>query len=351
MRLCTTRPPAPRTWTVELRPRPQGPLLVCPQCSSVPETLHGRSARSAALAHLARHARRSLLPPYLRTCQCHERGCRWHPRHRGCTGPLLLVLSRERGGRLWRLADVCTACAGAMPDASVVPETTLIAAPRTTAPAPTPSPARSRRSRPTPTDWTDRALVRDMLSFLASSLAPCSPQARLLALQCALRSTLHGQVRIPAGLIRAMALPQAAAAWRELEEMRWVRQSARDSPVGSAQLTDPLIGAPGRKTRARAADWVLRTHRSRPARADTPAARLVALALAVHGAPGGAGGIAEIDQLARASGLSVPELLSVMRLLSATGAIGRWSLDPATDDLTWTMGPHVPAAPSSGQGC
>lgn len=348
MRLCTTRPPAPRTWTVELRPRPQGPLLVCPQCSSVPDTLHGRSARSAALAHLARHARRSLLPPYLRTCQCHERGCRWHPRHRGCAGPLLLVLSRERGGRLWRLSDACTACAGAMPDASVVPETTLIAAHRTTIHAP--APARSQSIRRPLSDWRDRALVRDMLSFLASSLAPCSPQARLLALQCALRSTPPGRVRLPAGLIRAMAVPQAAAAWQELEEMRWIRQSVHDSPVGSAQLTDPLIGAPGRKARARAADWALRTHQSRPVRAGTPAVRLVTLALATHGAPDRTVGIAEIDQLARASGLSVPELLNVMRLLSAAGGISHWSLDPTTDDLTWTMGPHLPAVSGNDQG-
>ncbi|MFJ3540460.1 hypothetical protein ACIPQA_34085 [Streptomyces sp. NPDC090109] len=190
-----------------------------------------------------------------------------------------------------------------------------------------------------------------MLSFLASSLGPCSPQARLLALQCALRSTPHGQVRIPAGLIRAMALPQAAAAWRELEELHWLRQSVRNSPIVSAQLTDPLIGALGRKTRARAADWALRTHHSRPVRAGAPAVRLVTLALAAYGAPDRTDGIAEIDQLARASGLSKPGLLSIVRLLSATGGIGCWSLDHATDDLTWTLSPHVPAAPSNDQGC
>lgn len=345
MRLCTTRPLAPRTWTVELRPQPQGPLLVCPHCSSVPETLQGRSARSAALAHLARHARRSLLLPHLRTCQCHEGGCRWHPRHRGCAGPLLLVLSRELGGRLWRLADACTACAGAMPDASVVPETTLIAPHR----AANPATARSRSRRPL-SDWTDRTLVRDMLSFLASSLAPCSPQARLLALQCALRSTPSGRVRLPAGLIRAMALPQPDAAWQELEEMRWIRQSVHDSLVDSAQLTDPLIGAPGRKARARAADWALRTHQSRPVRSGTAAVRLATLALAAHGAPDRSDGTAEIDQLARASGLSVTELLNVMRLLSTTGGISHWSLSSTSDDLTWSMRPRRPAAPGNDQG-
>ncbi|GGT26565.1 hypothetical protein GCM10010222_80470 [Streptomyces tanashiensis] len=186
-----------------------------------------------------------------------------------------------------------------------------------------------------------------MLSFLASSLAPCSPQARLLALQCALRSTPPGWVRIPSGLIRAMALPQAVAAWQELEEMRWIRQSVHDSPVGSAQLTDPLIGAPGRKARARAADWALRAHQSHPVRAGAPAVRLVALALAAHGAPDRADSIAEIGQVARASGLSVGELLDAMESLSASGSIGYWSLDPVTEDLTWTMSSPLPAAPTS----
>ncbi|MFC9337434.1 hypothetical protein ACFT0G_03210 [Streptomyces sp. NPDC057020] len=236
-----------------------------------------------------------------------------------------------------------------MPDASVVPETTLIAAHRTT--IPTPAPARPRSSRGVFTDWTDRALVRDMLSFLASSLAPCSPQARLLALQCTLRSTPPGRVRIPAGLIRAMALPQAAAAWQELEDIRWFRQGIHDSSARSAQLTDPLIGAAGRKARARAADWALRTHQSRPIRAGTPAVRLVTLVLSAHGAPDRTDGIAEIDQLARVSGLSVAELLNVVRLLSSAGGIGRWNLDPSTDDLTWAMGAHLSAVTSNGQGC
>ncbi|MFE5974377.1 hypothetical protein ACFQ64_19725 [Streptomyces sp. NPDC056460] len=235
-----------------------------------------------------------------------------------------------------------------MHDASVVPETTLVAAHRAAISATTP--ARSRSSRRILSNWTDRTLVRDMLSFLASSLAPCSPQARLLALQCALRSSPAGRVRLPAGLVRAMAVPQAGAAWQELEEMRWIRHNVHASPLGSAQLTDPLIGAPGRKARARAADWALRTHQSRPVRADTPAVRLVTLALATRGAPDRADGIVEIDQLARASGLSVSELLDVIQLLSRTGNISRWSLDPATDDLIWTMGPHLPAAPGNDQG-
>ncbi|MEU0401633.1 hypothetical protein ABZ318_15595 [Streptomyces sp. NPDC006197] len=119
--------------------------------------------------------------------------------------------------------------------------------------------------------------------------------------------------------------------------MRWIRESVHGSFVGSAQLTDPLIGVAGRKARARAADWALRAHQSRPVRRSPPAIRLVALALAAHSVPERAGGITEIGQLTRASGLTVSELLHAVDLLSAAGTIDRWSLDPATDDLTWAM--------------
>ncbi|SHH71889.1 hypothetical protein SAMN05444521_1581 [Streptomyces sp. 3214.6] len=126
MRLCSVRPGVRRTWTVELRPQPGGPVLVCQQCTHGGRPLAGSAARSELLAHLAAHARLAPLPAHLRTCQCHERGCRQHPRHRGCDGPIRLLLVRERGGRRWRLSDACTACAAATSQAAVVPETTLV---------------------------------------------------------------------------------------------------------------------------------------------------------------------------------------------------------------------------------
>ena len=70
-----------------------------------PTPLTASSARSAAQAHLACRARTDVLPEHLRTCQGRERGCTWHPRHRGCGGPVLLALTRDRSGRMWRLAD------------------------------------------------------------------------------------------------------------------------------------------------------------------------------------------------------------------------------------------------------
>lgn len=125
MRLCTATTQVPRTWTVELRPQQGGPVLLCPQCAPGALPLPGTSSRSAALAHLAGHARGNALPAHLRTCRCQERGCRWHPRHRGCGGPVLLVLARERNGRIWRLTDACATCARATAHAAVVPDSVL----------------------------------------------------------------------------------------------------------------------------------------------------------------------------------------------------------------------------------
>ncbi|MFD4990381.1 hypothetical protein ACFWMW_28295, partial [Streptomyces sp. NPDC058374] len=124
MRLASTHAAVQRIWTVHLRPQTGGPALTCPRCAHSP-VLPAASARSAALTHLARHARADALPGHLRTCQCRTRGCHWHPRHRGCAGPVLLALTCDRSGRVWRLADACAACAAAMSHTAVVPPTLL----------------------------------------------------------------------------------------------------------------------------------------------------------------------------------------------------------------------------------
>ncbi|MET4647845.1 hypothetical protein ABID95_007615 [Streptomyces atratus] len=79
MRACTLRRHVRRTWTVELRPQQGGTVLHCALCAPRGHVLAASAARPAVLAHLVHHARRDVLPPHLRTCQCHERGCRWHP--------------------------------------------------------------------------------------------------------------------------------------------------------------------------------------------------------------------------------------------------------------------------------
>jgi hypothetical protein len=114
--------PVWRTWTVELRPRPDGLAITCPQCGPLPVDLGSEAARTAVVAHLAQHARSERLPPHLRTCQCGEQGCPWHGRHRGCDGSVVLLLARDWTGRTWRLTDACRACAAATEHAAAVVE-------------------------------------------------------------------------------------------------------------------------------------------------------------------------------------------------------------------------------------
>ena len=161
MRLASTHATVQRIWTVELRPQPGGPALACPRCTLHGHPVQAASARSAALTHLARHARTDALPGHLRTCQCRARGCHWHPRHRGCAGPVLLALTRDRSGRTWRLADACAACAAATSHTAVVP-----------AHPPRPTPSRTRPAPARAAGWASRTHPRAGDAHLSGSRAP-----------------------------------------------------------------------------------------------------------------------------------------------------------------------------------
>ncbi|MFE6904055.1 hypothetical protein ACFVFJ_45880 [Streptomyces sp. NPDC057717] len=332
MRLCTASRTVPRTWTVELRPQRCGPELVCPRCRPVTASAKGgATARSAVLAHLARHARLDALPVHLRTCQCHERGCRWHPRHRGCSGPIVLALAREQGGRLWRLADVCTACAGATKHAAIVPEPQLAAAPS--------SHKAEQPTRSGTEDPSARIHVRDMLSYLAVALpSPTGPQARLLALQCALRADDRGRTQLPPGLLRGMHLHDEDMWWHELEQAHWLhRPPPSSADRATAQLLDAtlLSPRPGRRGRARAADWALRTANAPALRNQGSGLQLAAVTLAVHVSPGTTSGTADAGQVARSCGLTGGQLITALKQLATTGVLTAWTLDATMDDLAW----------------
>ena len=339
MRLCTVHSPVPRTWTVELRPQQGGPALHCPRCAPQGQLLRGVSARPAALAHLARHARSDVLPPHLRVCQCHERGCHWHPRHRGCGGPVLLVLTREHGGRRWRLADVCAACADATPHTAAVPDTALIGTPSQPNKGASFGPARGKRNRRS-RHPSEQARVQDVLSYLAAALSPqAGPKARLLALQCALRSDAQGHVQLPAGLLRSMRLAHDPTPWRELEHHRWLHTqnstACPSGPVFTARLVDAVTWAPARPDRRQAANWALRVTSAAHVRALPADVRLAALALAAHSPPSHPHSGVETDRLSRACGTQPAELDGLLDRLVTAGAITAWAHDPHTDELRW----------------
>jgi hypothetical protein len=339
-------PPVPRTWTVELRPQHGGPALYCPRCSPSGQALQATSARPAALAHLARHARSDALPTHLRICACHERGCRWHPRHRGCAGPILLVLTREHGGRTWRLADICASCAAATPHAAVVPDTALNDPPARHLSVDGGGLGQRKRAR-RPRGPSDQVRIQEMLSYLASALpSGTSPEARLLALQCALRANNQGHVRLQAGLLRGMRLAHNSKPWHELEHHRWLHllQPGTTLPYDrtlTAQLLDSLNRAPGRPDRHRAANWALRATAAAPLKALSASARLTALALEAHHTPDHARTGIEADRLSRACGTTPADLGPLLDQLVTAGTIRAWACDPHAEELHWT--PSRPA--------
>lgn len=333
MRLRTPCPAAPRAWTVELRSHTGGLVLVCRHCPHTGTRVTPASARSAALAHLARHARSDLRPPHLRICQCHERGCRWHPRRRGCAGPIRLLLARERGGRVWRLTDACTACAAATAQAAVVPDTALAAALQ--------PPTAARRRRRQPKGPGEQIRVAEMLSYLAAALpAEVPPAARLFALQCALRMNADMHVRLPTGVLRSLRLSNPTSLWRELEQAHWLRTS-RGAAVGagSAQLLDAaLLGqAPARPDRMRAADWALRAGCPAQAGAIGPPAQLVIVCLTAHSDPETRHGSGQFDQTARNCGVQPAELGDVLDQLMVTGLVESWEACMDSGDLRWNL--------------
>ncbi|WP_329377101.1 hypothetical protein [Streptomyces sp. NBC_01716] len=351
MRLCTTAyETVRRTWTVELRPHADGPALHCPQCATSSTPVAAASARATVLAHLARHARRSALPGHLRTCQCHQHGCHWHPRHRGCAGPILLALTRERSGRTWRLADVCAACAAATAYTAVVPDTT----PATTANGSAPSGRGPGRRRPPrrPGGLSGQLRVQEMLSYLAAALPhDASTEARLLAFQCALRTDRHGQAHLPAGLLRGMRLRHDPAPWQELEAARWLQPltPADNAPrhhARTVQLLDPdvLNQAPSRTDRHQAADWALRIIASLPPGAHSPPARLTHLALTAHRSPGTAHSSTETDRLSRACGLNPHDLEQTLDQLVLAGVITQWRFSQDSEEVHWAPAPSTPHA-------
>ncbi|MCX4564241.1 hypothetical protein OHA02_49720 [Streptomyces phaeochromogenes] len=308
--------------------------MSCPHCA-----LHGyrppaSSARSAALTHLARHAQHDALPGHLRTCQCRARGYSWHLRRRGCAGPVLLELTCDRSGRMWRLADACAACAAATSYTAVVPDTL---------PGPAPTKATSRTARHSnPLHGPgERLCVREILTYLAVALPRySSPAARLLALQCALRADHQGHVRLPNGFLRGMRLRGRTELWSELEHARWLICPARPHSPMETRLFDAAMQrqASGRGARVRAARWALRPTPLATPREMAPSVQLTALTLAAHTCD--STGSAELDLLTRLCGQSPQQLEDILDQLVRSRLLASWR-HIGDEEISWRLPPQI----------
>jgi hypothetical protein len=246
--------PAPtmpvRAWRVDLNPDRTRWSCTAPGCPG--EDLGPRRAPQAALGHLAGHAAAERLAPHLRTCRCHARGCAWHPRHRGCDGPVALVVFRQHGGRTWQLADACTACTRAIPHAAQLPPL-----PEPTAGCPRgidqAVPVKRDPAAPAPAPCGLEAV----LTYLDAALAPGTPApARLFALLCLLRADQTGHARMPQGLLRAWRLADHAnQCTAELSRQNWLHGSADGVRAVAVQIGDStgtaVLRATSRRHRAR----------------------------------------------------------------------------------------------------
>ncbi|MEU5191614.1 hypothetical protein AB0G83_31390 [Streptomyces klenkii] len=83
-------------------------------------------ARTAALRHVREHVGRIEVTAGT-GCRCRTENCVWHapgpfraPRPACCSKTTALVLIPDLLGRVWVIAEVCTACAGSIPRCKIL---------------------------------------------------------------------------------------------------------------------------------------------------------------------------------------------------------------------------------------
>jgi hypothetical protein len=178
-----------------------------------------------------------------------------------------------------------------------------------------------------------------MLAYLATVLPRyCSPTARLLALQCALRANCHGEASLPHGLLRGVRLHRHTELWEELEYTGWLQRAVGCGPM-QVRLFDPAVLTQShRPQRARAAHWALHPLYRPAPRALPGAVQLAALTVAAHTRPDGTG-TAEMDLLMYLCGLTSHQLDGLFDQLVASCVITSWRRAPQEAEIAWQL-PH-----------
>ncbi len=176
-----------------------------------------------------------------------------------------------------------------------------------------------------------------MLTYLSAALPQfTSPAARLLALQCALRSDTRGHLTVADGLLRSMRLRGRRELWGELSQAGWLETaSLRTGPVTVRLLDATVLGqAPGRVARRRAAHWALH-----PAPLVLPAAapaalRLTALVLASYSFTAAAS-TEDMDAVCRLCGHSPQQTKELLDRLVSARTLAAWRHLHDTDEVIW----------------
>ncbi|MFK0136692.1 hypothetical protein [Streptomyces murinus] len=157
---------------------------------------------------------------------------------------------------------------------------------------------------------------------------------------------------MPKGMLRSLGLNTIQGPWRELEHTRWLRivPANAGNEVVAELLDAALLGqAPARPDRMRAADWALRAGSPSIAGAIGPLPRLASVYLAAHTDPEAGSGLSELDQMARACGVPLAELPTLLDQLAVTGLLRSWQACSDTGDLQWTLVHGVGVLDTTGQ--
>ncbi|MEV5687546.1 hypothetical protein AB0L68_30810 [Streptomyces sp. NPDC052164] len=204
-----------------------------------------------------------------------------------------------------------------------------------------PPSARLRHTR-RPRGPGERVRVGEILSYLAAALpADVSAEARLLALQCALRMNAYMHVELPAGLLRGLRIDAGETCY-ELERARWLNVVNGPGAYGvAAELRDAtlLAQSPARPDRRRAADWALRTGRPTRTGETEPQLWLPGVYLAAHSDPFSGEGQSECDRIIRDCGLHDQGFYGALTRLTATGVVEEWRICPDSGDVHWRLAP------------
>ncbi|MFK0181660.1 hypothetical protein ACIQVR_37515 [Streptomyces xanthochromogenes] len=318
-------------------------------------------ARTKAMEHVRHHIAQAGPPNAQARCRCRHEGCSWHAAAAVvCTQAIALVLIPDRVGRLWVIAETCTACAAAVPRSKVLrfASPSTFPAPQTTAGGPppvlAPGPRRNSNNKallgqrqaadrerahncqicaaealPTPPKpaaedgfgafssvphgWVVPSGFGDhllnVLRHLKTARAGHTPEGRLLAVLTSLRAGPGGRFKLISDDLRAdrMNLPEWAL--EELIDSDWidcsldqVRAAVRGAPAAECRL--PYMEGGGADmglspvSRPRVTGWVQRMVAHQSLRDQPAADRLAALYVT---ASSGANGRAQIGSRTLAS--------------------------------------------------
>ncbi|MGK5545712.1 hypothetical protein ACSNOH_13410 [Streptomyces sp. URMC 127] len=356
-------------------------------------------ARTAALRHVREHVGRIEVATET-GCRCKTENCAWHtpghlPGPAPCSKTPVLVLIPDVLGRVWIIAEVCTACAGAIPRCKILRENApapparlpveddlswqeLPAGCEACALGPA-SPAGGKQTLaeenqapeetarglgPAAPGWAPRATyaqyTESALAYLAATGAGRTAEARLLALLAALRMRKDGTAKLISEdlSLERSGLPDSALA--ELIADGWIDTTlaaVHSAVPGAPAAVCPLPGMAGntlpagvgKQVRRPYNGWVQRLVCHDALTGEPAGVRLTALYLTALSDLGGRGQVSRRHLAARCCLASPQASEPILQTLLARGWLDKlhpntsWNR-PASYRLATAMRSLVPGA-------